>query len=65
MDYTCHQADSEARYKLYFDLVHSKMEEYDVLPGNTYNMDEKDSMIGQTERNKKVQQRELGEEKED
>jgi hypothetical protein len=40
MDYTHHQADSEARHKLYFDLVHSKMEEYDVLPGNTYNMDE-------------------------
>jgi hypothetical protein len=27
MDYTRHQADSEARYKLYFDLGYSKMEE--------------------------------------
>jgi hypothetical protein len=65
MDYTRHQADSEARYELYFDLVYSKIEEYDVLPGNTYNMDEKGFMIGQTERSKKVQQRELREEKED
>jgi hypothetical protein len=54
MDYTRHQADSEARYELYFDLVYSKIEEYNVLPGNTYNINEKGFMIGQTERSKKV-----------
>ena len=61
MDYTRHQADSEARYKLYFDLVHSKIEEFDVLPGNIYNMDEKGFMIGQIGRSKRVFSRETWE----
>jgi ABC-type transport system substrate-binding protein len=46
MDFTRHEADSETRYKLYFDLVHSTIEEYEILPRNTYNMDEKGFMIG-------------------
>jgi hypothetical protein len=52
IDYVCHQADSEAKYKLYFDLLHGKIEEYEVLPENTYNMDEKGFMIGVTGRSK-------------
>jgi hypothetical protein len=63
MDYTRHNADSEARYKLYFDLVHSKIEEYGVLAGNTYNMDEKGFMIGQVGRTKRVFSRETWEKK--
>jgi hypothetical protein len=63
MDYTRHKADSEARYKLYFDLVHGKIKEYDVLPGNTYNMDEKGFMIGQVGRTKRIFSRETWEKK--
>jgi hypothetical protein len=63
MDYTRHQADSEARYTLYFDLVHGKIEECVVLPGKTYNMDEKDFMIGQVGRSKRVFSREAWEKK--
>jgi hypothetical protein len=63
MDYTRHNADSEARYKLYLDLVYSKIEEYGVLPGNTYNMDEKGFMIGQVGRTKRVFSRETCEKK--
>jgi hypothetical protein len=52
---------SEARYKLCFDLVHSKMEEYNVLPENIHNTDEKGFMIGQTGRSKRVFGRETWE----
>jgi hypothetical protein len=54
MDYVRHQADSEAKYKLYFDLLYRKTEEYEVLPENTYNMDEKGFMIGVTGRSKRI-----------
>jgi len=49
-----HNADSEERYSLYFDLLHSKMREYDVDARNTYNMDEKGFFIGITNRTKRV-----------
>jgi hypothetical protein len=39
MDRNRHQADSEHNYSLYFDLLESKISDYSVLPGNTYNMD--------------------------
>jgi hypothetical protein len=45
MDATCHRADFRLKYKLYFDLLHAKMKEYNVLPENLYNMDEKSFMI--------------------
>jgi hypothetical protein len=54
MDYVRHQADLEAKYKLYFDLLHGKTEEYEVLPENTYNMDEKGFMIRVTGRSKRI-----------
>jgi len=38
MDRNRHKADSGAKYSLYFDLLHDKMKEYDVLPGQIYNM---------------------------
>jgi hypothetical protein len=46
MDATCHKADFHLKYKLYFDLLYSKMKEYNVLPENLYNMNEKGFMIG-------------------
>jgi hypothetical protein len=46
MDAVRHKADSEANYKLYFDLLHQKMKEYNIEPRHTYNMDEKGFVIG-------------------
>jgi hypothetical protein len=46
MDATRHKADSYFRYKLYFELLHGKMEEHQILPYNFYNMGEKGFMIG-------------------
>ena len=39
-------ADSEALYKLYFDLVQQKIAQYSVEPPNMYNMDEKGFSLG-------------------
>ena len=49
-----HQADSYEKYRCYFDLVHSKMAQYELLPENTYNMDEKGFAIGVTGRSKRI-----------
>jgi hypothetical protein len=47
-------ADSGVKYRAYFDLLQSKIEEYNILPANTYNMDEKGFLIGQIGRSKRV-----------
>lgn len=54
METSRHEADSGDRYRLYFDLLHSKIEEHDVLAENTYNMDEKGFMIGVIGRSKRI-----------
>jgi hypothetical protein len=54
MDATRHTADSYIKYKLYFDLLHGKMEEHEILPENSYNMDEKGFMIGVIGRSKRT-----------
>jgi hypothetical protein len=54
LDRVRHEADSEYKYKLYFDLLHGKMLEYDIEERNTYNMDEKGFAIGLTKRTKRV-----------
>jgi hypothetical protein len=54
MDRNRHEADSEYKYRLYFELLHAKTQEYNILPGNTYNMDEKGFMIGTTGRSKRI-----------
>jgi hypothetical protein len=54
LDRQRHQADSLDKYKSYFPLLHLKMEEHDVKPHNTYNMDEKGFMIGVEGRSKRV-----------
>ena len=64
MDRNRHQADSGFKYKLYCDLLHQKMEEYNVEPRNTYNMDEKGFLIGVTGRSKRVFTRRQWEKKE-
>jgi hypothetical protein len=46
MDRNRHQANSEYKYSLYFNLLKWKISEYSILPENTYNMDEKGFMIG-------------------
>jgi hypothetical protein len=46
MDATRHAADSYIKYKLHFDLLHGKMEEHEIQPHNSYNMDKKGFMIG-------------------
>ena len=40
------KADSEQSYRLYFDLIKEKMEQYEVQGHNIYNMDEKGFLIG-------------------
>ena len=54
MDRDRHKADSSLKYNLYYDLLHSKMSEYQIIPENTYNMDEKGFLIGITKRTKRV-----------
>jgi hypothetical protein len=54
MDRNRHKADSGAKYKLYFNLLHNKMAEYQLEARNIYNMDEKGFIIRVTGRSKRV-----------
>jgi hypothetical protein len=54
IDSVRHQADSGYKYKLYFDLLFHKIEEYEIELRNTYNIDEKGFMIGVLGRLKRV-----------
>jgi hypothetical protein len=49
---------------MYFDFLHQKMQQYEIEPENTYNMDEKGFLIGTTSRSKRVFSRALWERKE-
>lgn len=57
-----HQADSQSKYSLYFELLRSKLSQYDIEPCNMYNMDEKGCMLGILTRSKRVFSRRLYEE---
>jgi hypothetical protein len=57
-----HQADSQLKYSLYFELLRSKLSQYDIEPHNMYNMDEKGFMLGILTRSKRVFSRRLYEE---
>jgi hypothetical protein len=46
MDRTRHLADSESKYRLYFELLYQKITEYQIEAADTYNMDEKGFLIG-------------------
>jgi hypothetical protein len=41
-------ADSEESYRRYFELLHSKMRQYNIEAENVYNMDEKGFFVGIT-----------------
>ena len=49
-----HQADSGAKYSLYFKLLHEKMEEYNIMPTHIFNMDEKGFQLGRVGRTKRI-----------
>jgi hypothetical protein len=49
-----HQADNKYKYELYFNLLHSKMQKYNVEPHNIYNTDEKGFFVGRTTRSKRI-----------
>ena len=54
MDADRHKADSSLKYKLYYDLLYSKISQYKIIPINTYNIDEKSFIIGVIGRQKQV-----------
>ena len=54
MDSNRHKADSSDKYRLYFNHLHSKIDEYQIDPRHTYNMDEKGFAIGVTGRSKRI-----------
>src|SRR5688572_14931604 len=59
MDRNRHQADTEHSYRQYFELLHTKIHQYNVEPRNIYNMDEKGFLIGVTSRTKRVFSKQL------
>jgi hypothetical protein len=63
MDRDRHKADSEAKYSLYFKLLHDKMKEYDVQPSHIFNLDEKGFMIGVLGRSKRIFDKKLYDQK--
>jgi hypothetical protein len=65
MDRNRHQANSESKYTLYFNLLHQIMQQYDVEPENTYDMDKKGFLVGTTSRSKRVFSKALFGEKRD
>ena len=54
IDRNRHKADSEERYRLYFDMLYSKIREYNVELSNIYNIDEKGFTIGIINRLKRI-----------
>ena len=54
LDLERHQADSVASFEQYFSIVSQKIEEYQILPENTYNMDEKGFLLGRITKAKRV-----------
>jgi hypothetical protein len=63
MDRNRVKANSEHSYRHYFELLHSKIQQYEVEPQHIYNMDEKGFLIGITSRQKRVFSRQLWEQK--
>jgi hypothetical protein len=59
-----HLADSQRKYELYFNLLHSNMREYGFDKRNTYNMDEKGFFVGINSRTKRIVSKAIWESKE-
>ncbi|KAI1674800.1 DDE-1 multi-domain protein [Pyrenophora tritici-repentis] len=64
MDRTRHLADSESKYRLYFELLHGKITQYHLEARDIYNMDEKGFLIGLVGRSKRIFSRRQWEKKE-
>jgi hypothetical protein len=64
MDQTRHLADSESKYRLYFELLHQKITQYHLEAQDIYNMDEKGFLIGLIGRSKRIFSRRQWEKKE-
>jgi hypothetical protein len=54
IDANRHNANSYAKYKLYFNLLQQKITQYKVNAKHTYNIDKKGFIIGVTSRTKHV-----------
>jgi hypothetical protein len=54
MEKDCHKANCGENYRLYFELLHRKLLQYDLEPAHTYNIDEKSFAIGVTGRSKRI-----------
>ena len=64
MDSNRHHAESEDKYRMYFNLLLQKIAEYNLEPAHTYNMDEKGFAIGVLGRTKRIFSRRQWEKKE-
>ena len=64
MDSNRHKADSEDKYRLYFDYLHGKINQYQIDACHSYNMDEKGFLIGIIGRSKRIFSRRMWEKKE-
>jgi hypothetical protein len=62
IDRSRHQADSQSKYSPYFELLRSKLNQYNIEPRHTYNMDEKGFMLGVLTRSKRIFSKRLYEE---
>lgn len=54
LDLARHKADSRTSYEHYFDILSARIKEYDILPENMYNMDEKGFLIGRLQKTQRV-----------
>ena len=54
LDRVRHLADSESKYRLYFELLHQKITQYQLEARDIYNMDEKGFLIGIINRGKRI-----------
>jgi hypothetical protein len=48
------RANSAYKYSLYFELLHAKLEKYNIQPEHIYNIDEKGFLIGMLLRQKRI-----------
>jgi hypothetical protein len=54
MDRKRHLANNKRKYELYFNLLHSKIQEYKIKERNTYNIDKKGFFISIAHRRKRI-----------
>ncbi|EOA91787.1 uncharacterized protein SETTUDRAFT_162374, partial [Exserohilum turcica Et28A] len=49
-----HKADLATKYRLYFELLHNKMKEYNIQPSYIFNMDKKGFLLRIFGRSKRI-----------